>query len=85
VSKHRPARDEKSQLTNRAPNPFWDKLMMGHGFTKEHALTRSHPFMLLDQVLVDRAAGGRFQPKNGWMYVNEGPKKYGRDRRYSTW
>jgi formate-dependent nitrite reductase cytochrome c552 subunit len=26
-------------------------------------------------VLVDRAAGGRFQPKNGWMYVNEGPKK----------
>ncbi|MEF3255320.1 MAG: ammonia-forming cytochrome c nitrite reductase subunit c552, partial [Deferribacterales bacterium] len=75
VSKHRPARDEKSQLTNRAPNPFWDKLMMGHGFTKEHALTRSHPFALLDQVLVDRAAGGRFQPKNGWMYVNEGPKK----------
>lgn len=75
VSKHRPARDEKSQLTNRSPNPFWDKLMMGHGFTKEHALTRSHPFMLLDQVLVDRAAGGRFQPKNGWMYVNEKPQK----------
>jgi formate-dependent nitrite reductase cytochrome c552 subunit len=75
VSKHRPARDEKSQLTNRAPNPFWDKLMMGHAFTKEHALTRSHPFMLLDQVLVDRAAGGRFQPKNGWMYVNEKPQK----------
>ncbi|MBC7197108.1 MAG: ammonia-forming cytochrome c nitrite reductase subunit c552, partial [Deferribacterales bacterium] len=72
---HRPARDEKSQLTNRAPNPFWDKLMMGHGFTKEHALTRSHPYMLLDQFLVDRAFGGRFQPKNGWMYVNEGPKK----------
>lgn len=75
VNKHRPARDEKSQLTNRSPNPFWDKLMMGHGFTKEHALTRSHPFALLDQILVDRAAGGRFQPKNGWMYVNEGPKK----------
>lgn len=75
VSKHRPARDEKSQITNRAPNPYWDKLMMGHAFTKEHALTRSHPFMLLDQVLVDRAAGGRFQPKNGWMYVNEKPQK----------
>jgi formate-dependent nitrite reductase cytochrome c552 subunit len=75
INKHRPARDEKSQLTNRAPNPFWDKLMMGHGFTKEHALTRSHPYMLLDQFLVDRAFGGRFQPKNGWMYVNEGPKK----------
>lgn len=75
VSKHRPARDEKSQLTNRAPNPYWDKLMMGHGFTKEHGLTRSHPFMLLDQVVVDRAAGGRFQPKNGWLYVNEKPAK----------
>ncbi|WP_165871297.1 ammonia-forming cytochrome c nitrite reductase subunit c552 [Seleniivibrio woodruffii] len=75
VNKHRPARDEKSQLTNRAPNPFWDKLMMGHGFTKEHALTRSHPFMLLDQIIVDRAAGGRFQPKNGWEYVNDKPGK----------
>lgn len=75
VSKHRPARDEKSQLTNRAPNPYWDKLMMGHGFTKEHGLTRSHPFMLLDQLVVDRAFGGRFQPKNGWTYVNEKPQK----------
>ena len=66
---HRPARDEKSQLTNRAPNPFWDKLMAGHGFTKEHALTRSHPWMLVDQFVVDRAFGGRFQPKEGWQYV----------------
>jgi hypothetical protein len=31
---HRPARDEKSQLTNRSPHPFWDKLMVVHGFTK---------------------------------------------------
>ena len=30
----RPARLEKSLLTERAPNPFWDKLMAGHGFTK---------------------------------------------------
>ncbi len=75
VNKHRPARDEKSNTTNRAPNPLWDKLMAGHGFTKEHALTRSHGYMLLDQVIVDRAAGGRFQPKNGWMYVNEKPGK----------
>lgn len=66
---HRPARDEKSQLTNRAPNPFWDKLMMGHGFTKEHNLTRSHIWMLVDQFAVDRAFGGRFQGKNGWQYV----------------
>lgn len=73
---HRPARDEKSQLTNRAPNPFWDKLMAGHGFTKEHALTRSHNWMLVDHYVVDRAYGGRFQPKNGWQYVAEpGGKK----------
>ncbi len=71
VAKHRPARDEKSQLTNRSPNPFWDKLMAGHGFTKEHNLTRSHVHMLVDQFVVDRAFGGRFQPKDGWMYVNE--------------
>ncbi len=68
---HRPARDEKSQLTNRSPNPFWDQLMAGHGFTKEHALTRSHTWMLVDHLVVDRAYGGRFQPKNGWQYVVE--------------
>ncbi len=73
---HRPARDEKSQLTNRSPNPFWDKLMMGHGFTKEHALTRSHKWMLIDHLVVDRAYGGRFQPKNGWQYVLEGGKAW---------
>lgn len=76
TSYHRPARDEKAQLTNRSPNPFWDKLMMGHGFTKEHALTRSHAWMLVDHYVVDRAYGGRFQPKNGWQYVVEpGGKK----------
>jgi formate-dependent nitrite reductase cytochrome c552 subunit len=69
VAFHRPARDEKSQLTNRAPNPFWDKLMAGHGFTKEHDLTRSHVNMLVDHVVVDRAYGGRFQGKGGWTYV----------------
>lgn len=68
---HRPARDEKSQLTNRSPNPFWDKLMAGHGFTKEHNLTRSHVNMLVDQIAVDRAFGGRFQPKHGWNYILE--------------
>jgi len=71
MSYHRPARDEKSQLTGRSPNPFWDKLMMGHGFTKEHNLTRSHAWMVVDQFAVDRAFGGRFQPKNGWHYVTE--------------
>ena len=80
VAWHRPARDEKSQLTNRAPNPFWDKLMMGHGFTKEHALTRSHPWMLTDQFVVDRAFGGRFEPKKGWNYVFETGKVWDRRR-----
>jgi formate-dependent nitrite reductase cytochrome c552 subunit len=45
--------------------------MMGHGFTKEHNLTRSHPLMLVDHLIVDRAYGGRFQGKNGWQYLLE--------------
>jgi len=73
VAYHRPARDEKSQLTNRSPNPFWDKLMMGHGFSKEHALTRSHPWGLVDHLLVDRAYGGRFQARKGWEYTSAEP------------
>ena len=64
-----PARLEKSLLTERAPNPLWDKLMMGHGFTKEHNAPRGHAYMLLDHLVVDRAYGGRFQPKVGWQYV----------------
>lgn len=76
VAMHRPARDEKSQLTNRSPNPFWDKLMAGHGFTKEHNLTRSHVNMLTDHYVVDRAYGGRFQGKNGWNYILEKGKAW---------
>jgi hypothetical protein len=75
-SYHRPARDEKSQLTNRAPNPFWDKLMMGHGFTIEHALTRPHLWALIDHLAVDRAYGGRFQGKRGWQYIFEKGKAW---------
>ena len=60
------ARFEKSQLTGPSPNPAWDKLMMPHGFTKEHNLPRSHSFALLDQLLVDRSFGGRFAYKDGW-------------------
>jgi nitrite reductase (cytochrome c-552) len=73
---HRPGRDEKSQLTGRAPNPFWDKLMMGHGFTKEHDTTRSHNWMLIDHLVVDRAYGGRFQGKKGWNYLLEKGKAW---------
>jgi len=70
VNLKKPARLEKSQLTGRSPNPFWDKLMAGHGFTKEHNAPRSHASMLVDHLVVDRAYGGRFQPKEsiGWKY-----------------
>lgn len=70
VTYHRPARDDKSQPTSRIP-VWYDKLMAPHGFTKEHAITRPHALMLIDQYVVDRAFGGRFQPKNGWKYVLE--------------
>ena len=63
------ARYEKSQATGPSPNPAWDKLMMGHGFTREHNVPRSHAYMLLDQYVVDRAFGGRFVPKQGWQYL----------------
>ncbi len=63
------ARFEKSQAIGSSPDPAWDLLMMPHGFTKEHNLPRSHSFALIDHYLVDRAYGGRFQPKNGWQYL----------------
>ena len=71
IGMHRPARFEKSNISGRAPNPAWDKLMAPYGFTKEHASTRSHAAMLIDQFVVDRAFGGQFQPKNGWNYIFE--------------
>jgi formate-dependent nitrite reductase cytochrome c552 subunit len=42
-----------------------DKILMPHGFTREHNEPRSHSFALYDQVVVDRAFGGRFQNKAG--------------------
>lgn len=62
------AKQEKATPTGRAP-PF-DKLLMPHGFTKEHAEHRSHVFMLIDHLLVDRAYKGRFQFSN-WTYISE--------------
>lgn len=72
INWHKPARAEKSQLTGPSPNPAWDKLMVPHGFTKEHNLPRSHAFALLDQLLVDRSFGGRFEAKQGWQYLTLG-------------
>jgi nitrite reductase (cytochrome c-552) len=62
----KPARSEKSQANGVSPNPAWDKLMMPHGFTREHNLPRSHSFALYDQYVVDRAFGGRFNNSAGW-------------------
>jgi nitrite reductase (cytochrome c-552) len=63
------ARKEKSQATGPSPNPAFDKLMAPHGFTREHNEPRSHAFALYDQVVVDRAFGGRFKNKEGWQFL----------------
>jgi formate-dependent nitrite reductase cytochrome c552 subunit len=60
-----PARLEKATFKGRSP--LFDKLMEGYGFTKEHGEPRSHAFMLVDQWVVDRGFGGRFQFKD-WTY-----------------
>lgn len=56
------ARHEKA--TPKGVSALFDKLMAPHGFTREHAEPRSHIFMLLDHIIVDRAFGGRFQLKD---------------------
>jgi formate-dependent nitrite reductase cytochrome c552 subunit len=74
----KPARWEKSQQVGPSPNPSWEKLMWPHGFTREHNLARSHQHMVLDQFVVDRAFGGRFEPKQGWQYLT-------RSGNYKVW
>lgn len=63
------ARKEKGLATGPSPTPAFDKLMMPHGFTREHNEPRSHAFALYDQVVVDRAFGGRFKNKAGWEFL----------------
>ena len=60
------ARKSKSLAAGPSPNPAFDKLMSPHGFTREHNEPRSHAFALYDQLVVDRAFGGRFENKEGW-------------------
>lgn len=62
------AKVEKATTTSRSPT--FDKLMMPHGFTREHAEPRSHAFMLIDHMIVDRGYGGGFQLKD-WTYINK--------------
>ena len=45
--------------------------MMPHGFTREHNEPRSHAFALYDQIVVDRAFGGRFRAKDGWEFLTQ--------------
>jgi nitrite reductase (cytochrome c-552) len=63
------ARVEKASFKSRSP--LFDKLIAGHGFAKEHAEPRSHIFMLVDHLIVDRAYGGRFQLKD-WTHIGDG-------------
>jgi len=61
------AKQEKATFKSRSP--LFDRLIMPHGFSKEHNEPRSHVFMLGDQLVVDRAFGGRFQFKN-WTEIS---------------
>lgn len=59
------ARKEKGVPTGRSP--MQDKLLEPYGFTIEHNEPRGHAFMVVDQFIVDRFQGGRYQYKEGWM------------------
>jgi nitrite reductase (cytochrome c-552) len=62
------ARKEKGIPAGRSP--LMDKLLAPYGFTFEHNEPRGHAFMVTDQFVVDRFAGGRFQYKKGWLGVD---------------
>ncbi len=64
------ARNEKGVPTGRSP--YQDKLLAPHGFSKEHNEPRSHPFMVVDQLTVDRFARGRYQFKDMFGYTRPG-------------
>lgn len=62
-------RRSKKSTDGPAPDPFFDRALGGHGFTKEHDIPRGHGMMAIDQFIVDRSFGGRFQAKDGWLYA----------------
>lgn len=72
INEERIPRFSKKNSNSVAPDPFFDRALGAHGFTKEHNLPRSHTFAALDQYLCDRAFGGRFEAKEGWMYLAQG-------------
>jgi nitrite reductase (cytochrome c-552) len=63
------ARKEKGVPAGRSP--MMDKLLAPYGFTFEHNEPRGHAFMVTDQFVVDRFAGGRFQYKKRWWGVDD--------------
>jgi formate-dependent nitrite reductase cytochrome c552 subunit len=63
------ARKEKGVPTGRSP--LQDKLLAPYGFTLEHNEPRGHAFMVIDQFVVDRFQGGRFQFKEGWKGIDK--------------
>jgi nitrite reductase (cytochrome c-552) len=67
------AKVEKASTTSRSPAS--DKLLSPHGFTKEHDEPRSHVFMVMDHLLIDRGYGGRFQLKS-WKDITRAGKAW---------
>ena len=80
VNYHAQARKEKGVPTGRSP--MQEKLLEPHGFTKEHNEPRAHVFMVTDQFIVDRYAGGRFQYKRGSRGFRSDGKSLGRPLRH---
>ena len=74
VNYHAQARKEKGVPTGRSP--MQDKLLEPHGFTKEHNEPRAHVFMVTDQFIVDRYAGGRFQYKKSQWGIDQTGKTW---------
>ena len=68
------ARKEKGVPTGRSP--MQDKLLAPYGFTIEHNEPRGHAFMVIDQFVVDRFQGGRFQFKDGWKGIEKSGKTW---------
>ncbi len=57
-------------------SPMQDKLLAPYGFTFEHNEPRGHAFMVIDQFVVDRFQGGRFQFKDGWKGIDKTGKTW---------
>lgn len=70
------ARKEKGVPTGRSP--MQDKLLEPYGFTYEHNEPRGHAFMVIDQFIVDRFQGGRYQLKEGWEGYDKPGKTWDR-------